>query len=248
MGEVVSAPYREGVARALATIAREGPLAAPGMTVVEAAQGAIVVRAAVDGNHIIHAARHEGTEDPACRAVLDVLCQAIEGCPLQEAADHGAIQAMHALHVQAKARPVPGIALPRNAGPAFALAETLLRELHRRYLGERDLPVVPNEHTLPPAEEWRRLGHEARLARVKEAVVAFSTGRNLGPDDIRVVRMERDLTGEEVRVDVGFADHVVPADKPMLTRAVERWLKERLEDKLQVYMEPLKDKNAIRRL
>ena len=228
---------------------REGPFEAPaGTSAVEVAHGSIRLRLAVGEDHVIRVARYDGTDDPGFRAVLEALCREVEGLLVQEATDHGAIRTMHALNGRDKARHVPGIALPRNAGPAFAMIEALLRDFRRRYDGMRGLSMTPNEYTSPPAASWQELDHDARLARLKAAVAAYLQEQHLGMDDVRVVKIESDLTGAEVRLDIGFGEQVGPAAKPALARALERWLKRAVEDKLQVYMEPLKDKNAIRRL
>jgi len=70
----------------------------------------------------------------------------------------------------------------------------------------------------------------------------------LGLDAIHVDRIEKDLRGYELRVVVAFSDALAATEKPVLMRALERHLKTIIDDRIQLYLEPVKDRNKIRRL
>ncbi|HYH22868.1 MAG TPA: hypothetical protein VD995_30020 [Azospirillum sp.] len=236
---------RGGIQRRLAAIGHEGALPDDaGCHRLGAVEGDITLSILVDpADHTVRAARHGGATNPVERAILDALCAEIEGTPLADAAEHGAIRALGALHDPDLGRPVPGILHPGNADPAFAPALRLIHALRDRYEETAGAPPGYNEFDRPPTDAWLALSDAERQARVAAAVADFA------PDTLRVRGLEADLHGHPVRVVVNFAEGgLAAADKPVLMRALERHLKRTVERSLQIHHAALKDQNAIRRL
>ncbi|HYD63863.1 hypothetical protein [Azospirillum sp.] len=235
---------REGIQRRLSAPTHEGPLPeAAGCLRLGAVEGDIALSILVDPTgRTVTAARHGGAANPVERAILDALCAEIEGTPVADAAEHGLVRVLGALHDPDKGRPVPGILHPGNADPAFASALRLIRALRDRYEEKAGAPQSYNEFDRPPTDAWRALGDAERLGRVTAAVAAFPPGA------MRVLGLEPDLHGHPVRAVVGFADGIAAAEKPGLMRALERHLKRTVERSLQTHHAALKDQNAIRRL
>lgn len=232
---------RNGIQRQLGAIAHEGALPDGSGLSISASDGPATLTALVDAGHTIVAARHAGARTPVERAVLEALCVAIEGVPVQDAGDHGPIRALAALRDSGEARPVQGILLPANADPAFVPAVHLAQRLRDAWRAQTGVPYAYNEFDRPPSSVWLGMSAGERLERVSREVAAAGIGAE-------VLRMDDDLHGQPVRVVVTFADTVTARDKPDLMRALERALKASVEGKLQLYHEQRKDENEIRRL
>lgn len=209
-----------------------------------ATEDGVLLSVAVDGDSsrlIVREARHEGACEPASRRVLDALCALIVGRPLQEAADHGAIYAIEALpEVGAQ---VSGIRTPRNAGPAFALAERLLRKVHAAARQQLQIGHRENGWYVRPTSSWLSMDEAAQAAAIKPIVADFLVGARLGVGAVWISRIERGT-----RVTIAFADEVSYAVKPKLMMMLEQRLRRETGSPLELFMDEMKDVNKIRRL
>lgn len=245
----VAPSFRDGLRQAVSRLQHVGELPTDAaLTRYEAVEDGLVLAAMIDPfrDAIVHA-RHAGG-DPLQQAVLDTLCHAIEGTTVQEAADHGTIKALYAVADRNQKRSVAGILQPRNADPAFAVAERLVRRLHAAYRAAGVKEPRLNEFDTPPSSAWRSKPDAEKHAALTVALRNFLVGRGLPPDGLLLERIERDLLGHEIRVVITLGGLAPGNGKPALCRALERHLKDRVEAKLQLYVEEVKDRNAIRRL
>ena len=192
---------------------------------------------------MVRAARHAGTRDDTLQRLLDVFCRTIEGLPLREAADHGAIHVLERLRQQGPSLAIHGIVTVRSAGPGFVTCETLMRGIlheHERRSG----PVpIQNFWNPPLSEAWRGMDTAARLATLKPIIDEFRATAGLGANDLWLVRIER-----MARIVVGFGAAVGHDRKPILLRKLESVIRHKTGDRLELYMEEMKDDNTIRRL
>jgi hypothetical protein len=69
-----------------------------------------------------------------------------------------------------------------------------------------------------------------------------------GEPALKAVRIDNDIHGHACRVIVQVGGQLPRDTVPTTLRGLERHLKATVEPALQVYLEPLKDKNVIRRL
>jgi hypothetical protein len=212
------------------------------------AEGPVARLAVVLDDHgIILAAGHDGAADAAQRAVLDAFCALIEGLPLREAGDHGVLRLIYQLRDAAKPWPFAGVVFPPNCDAVFAAPLALIRELHADYAATGAAEPAINEYDPPVAASWAALSPEARLAQITASVGQTMATKGLQPDDAHVLRLDNDLRGKPVRVFMTFSDQVQRADKAKLMRVIEADLR-KLESKLTVFHETLKDQSGIRRL
>jgi hypothetical protein len=199
-------------------------------------------------SHVIAAARHHGIAPGPRRTVAEIVCRAIEGRTVQDASDHGGIAAIHHLYEKAGRPKVPGILLPSNTGQAFADCVELLHRMRTCYAALAGLNSTANVFETPPSARWRDLPLAEKVAETDAAVRGFCNLRNLPADCIHVDRIEKDLLGHDSRVVITMKDSVPGPAKPILMRALERHLKKTIDAKIQLYLEPVKDANKIRRL
>jgi hypothetical protein len=247
----IAPALRDGVVRRLATIRHEGDLpdSVGSLIRLTAEAGTATLSVLIDptDGHRIRDARHGGA-DPVERAVLDVLCESVIGTPIDDAAGHGPIRALARLLDPGQPRPVAGILHPINAHPAFQPALRMVQALRDSYAAQVGPMPRYNEFDTPPAAGWLELGDHERLARVKVAVATGFAEAEWSSVGLEVLRIDTDNHGHPVRIVVSFAQGVDSNDKPELMRSVEKILKIRVERKLQIFLEQLKDENMIRRL
>ncbi|HLH87349.1 MAG TPA: hypothetical protein VKX28_02720 [Xanthobacteraceae bacterium] len=193
------------------------------------------------GRLTVRDARYEGASDMVTGRVLGELCRLIVGRPLQEAADHGAIYAVEALPDLTAA--VAGIRSPRNAGPAFALAERLLRKVHAAARQQLQIGHRENGWYIRPPADWLAMDEAAQAAAIKPAIADFLALAGFSEENMWVSRIERGT-----RVTIAFADDVSYAVKPKLMMLLERRLRESTGNPLELFMDEMKDVNKIRRL
>jgi hypothetical protein len=199
-------------------------------------------------DHVIAAARHQHVPPGPRRAVADIVCRVIEGRTVQDASDHAGIIALHRLREHAGGPNVRGILLPSNAGKAFVEVVDLIRRMRAAYAGLTGLDSTVNLFETPPNVRWQGLSLEKKLAETDGALRDFCRSHDLSEDAIRVDRIEKDLLGYESRVVTMLDGSLSAPNKPILMRALERHLKKAIDQKIQLYLEPVKDRNKLRRL
>jgi NifU-like protein involved in Fe-S cluster formation len=224
-------------------IAHEGQLdQADGMVLVEATDGATLMLRVRPADHVIEAAAHRGTAGPVARAVLDALCAEIEGLPMQEASDHGAIRLEFALRDKA-AIPVPGIVTPGGADRAFAVAEALLRRAVAAYREQTGYDAIDNDFDAGPAAAWRALPRRARLDRLMSACAEVCRAAGWPADAVAVADIEYD-----VRVVVELRGPLASGEGQAHLMRLERAIKDRVDGRLELYLAERNDANVLRRL
>jgi len=217
---------------------------ANGVLTFEGADGSVRLRVGIDvasSRLTIHSATHEGTADKLTRRALDRLCEIIVGRPLQEAADHGVIYAAAA--IPEDCAPVEGIRTPRNAGPAFVLAEKLLRQVHTLVRSHLNVGHRENAWYLRPGQGWLAQDEAAQANSIRPIIIGFLRANAVDEDAVFVSRIERGT-----RVTIGFSERVSYKIKPGLLMALEKVLRGETGNPLELFMDEMKDANQIRRL
>lgn len=188
-------------------------------------------------------ARHLGAGDESVRGVLEVFCAAIEGLPLREAADHGAIHALDRLRGDGLTRPVNGILTPRSAGTAFVCCERLIRAILAQYSTKTGARNTANFWNPALSAGWRAMSDPERAASLQPVIERFRINHQLSDDDIWIAAIERVR-----RIVIGFGVRVDYRDKPTLLMQLELEIRKQTGDKLELFMSEAKDSNPIRRL
>jgi hypothetical protein len=244
---LVDPAFADAAGAAAGNPQHQGSLAAGGEGLVYGAVEAGVtlqIRVTKQRNQwIVAEARYSGADPAPLRGVIEVFCRCIEGVPLREAADHGAIYALERLRADTLARPVPGILTPRSAGAAFPWCERLIRAILAEFAlkqGERDTTNFWN-----PAfsASWRAGTDAERIVRLQPALGRFRASRGLSAADIWIAGIEKTR-----RVIVDFGPNVGYRDKPVLLMRLEAEIRRDTGDRLELFMAEAKDDNPIRRL
>ncbi|MBC7905459.1 MAG: hypothetical protein H7Y60_01770 [Rhodospirillaceae bacterium] len=188
--------------------------------------------------HIIRAVAHHGARSPAARGLAEAMAQAVMGLPVLEAADHGMIRVEFTLRGHIAHRPVAGIVTPEAADPAFALGSALLRDLLAEYRRVTGFAEIHNDFDPGPGPAWMAADEDTRRRMLTDALAA--DGFPLALIDISAieyhVRVVLSLSGE------------LGADAARALVALERCIKRRVDDRLELFLSELKDSNQTRRL
>jgi hypothetical protein len=243
--------FRPGLKTALESLSREGGIAAAGagLTRVEGREGAVHLVLDVDPKaNVVIAARHSGATKPSERAALDLFCRAAEAVPVQEVADHIGLKVVESLIDPDKPPPVTGVLLPINAGAPFTVAPRLARQAYDAYRAATGVGAGTNFYVAPPPEQWQALSADQRRDRLAAGVRAFLQSADLYPDDIQLLRVEKNKSGYQVRGVVAFSDRVKTDDKPTLMRRLEARLRRDLQTEIDLVAERAKDSSPLRRL
>ena len=251
--DAAGADLAAGLRKLFAEMTHEGPLPAPAadLAAALAEEDGVALSLLVDHvmPHNIRKARHSGGRNGVERAAIEAICIAAEGAPLLDAADHAAIRALHALRDGAAARPGAGNLQPGYEKACLALGARLLRKARAGFLKAGGGKAGwYNDHDAPPDRAWLEAPPQARLDRLDGQIALFLAEAGLATADITIEAIENDLHGLPVRVMVSFGEGVEPERKPGLMRRLEARLKGTVEPTLQLYHEPQKDQNRIRRL
>lgn len=170
-------------------------------------------------------------------------CGLIEGLPLQEVAEHGAIQLIERLRDPDQPRPVGGILTTRNAGPVFGMLERLARAIYAEHVGATDLKPGPNHWNPRLPAEWARKRKEEQIEVLKPILAAQLCDEGLDADAGQITGVERGL-----RVTMAFGPGVAAQRKPALLMRIERRIRRETGGRLEVFAEEMHDQNVIRRL
>ncbi len=173
------------------------------------------------------------------------------GRPVADLRDHVGtlmVAQLRALAPNGGARLAAGILLPANSGEAVVEVVRAVRAACDRMRPHlKDLKAI-NFFDPGPSIAWRALDDAARAERIVRVFADFTAEENLPPDALEFVALDRDILEHPVRVLARVSGRVAPGDKPDFMRRVEARLKAAVEARLELHLEPLKDKNALRRL
>ena len=230
--------------RELASVMELGasaPSSAKG-TLAEFSQAGSTLRLLIGADHVVLGVSHEAP-DELRQLLLSELGRLVTGLPVLEACFHGALRLEHRLRPNATERPLSGIVLPRAVHPHFALAEDLLRGALAHYRGLSGYEATRTQHDDRPRSAWLAASADERKARLEAAFSQILPGFGLAASDVALVSIRYD-----VRVELGLSEAWKKLDQPRQVLALERELQARVDPRLEVYVQELKDKNQLRRL
>ncbi|MEQ9489834.1 MAG: hypothetical protein RIM72_12680 [Alphaproteobacteria bacterium] len=181
-------------------------------------------------------------DDPVLYGLLSILCDTSIGKPVEEAIAHGLLHVIERCKQALPVTSLPGIVVPVSLGPEFACASELL-SLFRQNSAES----IP-EYDESPSKQWLSMDVGQRQQKLGLAIEQFLCGENRISGDITLLDVRDDLSGWPVRVFVQCGQNVETEKRPDILRKLERFLKQTVDRKLNVFYETAKDANRIRRL
>lgn len=230
--------YRAALDAVLAEVRHDiHPEPSAGQIAVAANEGPCELTAVIDSKStLVHQAGFRCPADPVARGLLESLCRAMEGRPIQECADHATIAVEYTLRDKTAAGPVVGIVTPENADPAFQLPQTLVRRLLAEFRSISGYADTTNFFDRPARPAWVRLSEQERLGQI---AAAFS--RHPDAAEIELVKMEG-LRRVVVRSKSALPSHQM---QQSLVR-LETHLRQTVEPTLQLTTQVRIDANVLR--
>ncbi len=243
--------FRAAMKAASAGLSHEGDAAPEDVSLkrLQVQEGAARLTLDVDpATHTVRRAHHDGGRTPSERVALDLFCRMAETLPIQEVADHVGLKVVDSLVDEEKPPPVGGVLLPINAGQPFMLGPRLARKAYDAYRASMSIGTETNFHYPPPSSSWLALTAADRREKVVGGLRGFLQSAGLYPDDIELLRLEKNKYGYEVRGVIVFSERIAVGDKPVLMRRLERRLRRDLETEIELVADRAKDTSPLRRL
>ena len=243
--------FRAAMKAALTGLSREGDGGAvdEGLKRVQVQEGSVRLTFDIDPTaHTVRRAFHIAGRTSSERVALDHFCRMAETLPIQEVADHVGLKVIDSLVDEDKPPPVGGVLLPINAGQPFMLGPRLARKAYDTYRASMAIGTETNFHYAPPPSGWQALTAAERREKVVGGLRGFLQSTELYPDDMELLRLEKNKYGYEVRGVVTFSDRVAVGDKPVLLRRLERRLRRDLETEIELVADRARDSSPLRRL
>jgi len=230
--------YHAAVRRLRSHIAHEAGLEpGAGQQLVTATRDGVLLHALVSpATRIVRRAAFQGAGSAVQRVLMECLCAIMEGKPLQECADHATIFVERCLRDPNAIPPVPGVVTPENADPAFALPQSLVREL----LGQCHPPTgdrsTENFYDRPVGASWAAFSTHQRSEAVERVLRNQNMSSHvavLGIDGLK-------------RVIVSFTTESSSGERQTLLARLEAELHRTVEPTLQVVAQAKADTNVLR--
>ncbi len=206
--------------------------------------GEITLTAFIDIlTHSIQKVFYRGRLTPAQKAVFEGICEILPGCTVQEASDHGVISLEHRFRDLSLPRANPGIVTSSNADPMFQQLLNFLRTLRKIYDQEIHPETTLNFYEPPISEYWKNLSAGERALEIRKVIQEIGAEVPISNSEVEIRRIDHD-----VRIFMTYVAELPSGEKGRRLMCLERGLKNRLEQKLQIYQEEVKDLNSKRRL
>ncbi len=173
---------------------------------------------------------------PEEESVFPSLARELQGLPLREASEHGALR----LVFRQPERSVAGVLQVANSHLPLNRIERLLRRAYEAYRADAVPEATPEPERLTDSP-WHRQSPRAQRETVEASSERVSQSLGFPSPAVRPVS----TTGEyRVVVEV---DHDLPVESQgALLLALERDLRQTVEPRLEVFAQPAKDRNKVR--
>ena len=137
---------------------------------------------------------------------------------------------------------IQGIVLPFNLGEEIFIIHKIWRKFTKYY--EKDISI----RVIKSNSSWSMLDKNKRELQCKKNIQLFLKKNNVELDLILFNYIEKDLSGQPIRIFIDIKESISSLKKPDLIRRLEKFLKDSLDSGLQVFYQEKKDLNKIRRL
>jgi hypothetical protein len=205
---------------------------------VKATCDGLILEAVISPDHVVTAMTYSGARTPVSQGLAQTMLRLFVGLPILEVAGHGAIRVEYDLRGDGVTPPVPGIAIPEAAEPAFALVIHLTRELLSDYRQKTGYTEHRNLFDAPPGPVWMKASEAER----RDLLLAAFAKDGIPPQVVSIIAIEYD-----VRVVISL-DGDLARNPAVHMLALERSIKRHVDNRLELFLAEVRDHNKIRRL
>ncbi|MEM7447931.1 MAG: hypothetical protein AAF355_06800 [Myxococcota bacterium] len=181
-------------------------------------------------------------------AALNAYGALVKGLPFLEVRHHGTLRLEHALREPQTVRPVPGIVTLQSSSTIFHCIDKLAREAFLRLERKRPQEIaLSNQNTfdMPVDDTWASLKTKEREQKLTETMKRFSREHQVtealvasisSPDPIRAI------------VGLRSGEAHTSANHGCFLMQIERFFRQHVDPRIEVFAEERSDRNKIRRL
>ncbi len=195
-------------------------------------------------SQIVEAAAFFGEWTKDVAALLDVLCELARNRPIQDLSDHGVGLLEHKVR-GAKSPPVEGIVLPLAVDDRFVTIQSYVRGIMDEYRRMTGYQSTENFFDEGARKRWQMMSKNKQVEKVRKCLEEEIENIGLDASTVQLVDIEYD-----VRVLIRFVGEIASSriDKQALMMQLEQKIKDVLEPRLELFLEPVKDQSSLRRL
>ncbi len=194
-------------------------------------------------DHRIISAKPDGTT-PDGLSITNAFCDLIENRPILDASDHG----ISRLESRIRGRediPVEGILIPPKIDRRFEQIQILIRGALSEYRKLTNYQEISNHYDPGPAPEWVQLSKNQQLETLNSALSDFLSREGLLGNSLRAVDVEY---GSRVLLQFAEPNSLAADSKGTLLMDAEQFLANHLDERLELFLEPVDDQSKLRRL
>ena len=136
-----------------------------------------------------------------------------------------------------------GIILPFNLGLEVRLIHRICQKLIKNIKFKNS-----SNDFRKPEENWYNLELEIKKKKCEKFIEDFNKNQNFKQDFLIFEKIEKDLNGFFIRVYIDFQNLNILINKPNVIRCLEKFLKDKIDNTIQVFYKEKKDLSKIRRL
>jgi len=194
--------------------------------------------------HLVQKAAFLGLEEDGIAPLLEKLCDQVVGRPIVDVSDHSISRLEFGIR-QNSPRLVDGISLPLAVDERFVVLQKLVREAVEVYREKTGYQDRENSFFDEPAASWTALSASEKKLRIAEILKAKASALGFSGNEIEVLDVEF-----HVRVLVRFSGQMaaLETDKQALMMTFERLLIQKIDPRLELFLEVVKDQSVLRRL
>jgi len=195
--------------------------------------------------HRIKNATFGGVVSPKFIPLLEKFCALIEEIPIQDASDHGVGRLEYLVRGISGSRPVPGIVIPGAIDDRLSIIQLLIRNALTNYRQKVGYLQTENTFYPEPSEKWLCLSEAEKKEKILAVLKPELEKIHVLPTDIDVLDIEYN-----VRILVRFSGYLgePQTDKQPIVMQLERAVTEKIDSRLELYLELVRDQSKLRRL
>ena len=194
--------------------------------------------------HLVQKAAFLGPEEDSIAPLLEKLCDQVVSRPIVDVSDHSISRLEFGIR-QNSPRLVDGISLPLAVDERFVVLQELVREAVGVYRAKTGYQGRENFFFDEPAVSWTALSVFEQKLRIAEILKVKAIELGFSENEIEVLDVEFN-----VRVLVRFSGQMaaLETDKQALMMTFERLLIQKIDPRLELFLELVKDQSVLRRL
>ncbi len=169
----------------------------------------------------------------------NIMCDFFINIPVYEIKDHSLIRFENFIRPKQINKKIKGIILPIFNSKIFLSAQFLVDSMYEKFIQiNPDMPNL-NEYDYKIGENWKKLNNENKNLSISKSIKSYESANNLNNGSIKFEKIEYNT-----RIIVSISDNNIDKQKHIL--ALEIYLREVIDNRIELFYEEQMDKNKLR--